>query len=308
MRWCASIMPPALPRCAGCNAADLRLAYRLGDRYRCRTCHDEKAIWQGCSLGWCKNKNQAARCVPLPALAGRDPSTAAQAAVGKLACPACVWAHKCTTLSCLPGCHALEETRHPAEAMSAVHLMAVLHVWVEVWILPRGDRCLLYWVRVVLWRCWGVFAGVLRGHRQTDAASAGRSRRIIQAHVSALKAAGEWPPGDAPVVVLGAGDRDLPRRVRGLKPAEHARLKGFKKTLSRQSNSRGVSWELLNLDPVAAAHANGDLIKTAAEFLTSIGKTPDPARSQPWNADTAAERAFRRSLHTSTAALFHLRP
>ena len=305
---CASIMPPAQPRCAGCNKLGLRLAYPLGDRYRCWTCHDAKAVWQGCSLGWCTNKNQAARCVPLPALAGRDPSTAAQAAVGKLACPACVWAHECTTLSRLPGCHALEETGHPAEAMSAVHLMAGLLVWVEVWILPRGSRCILYWVRIVLWRCWGVFAGVLRGHRRTDAASAGNPRRIIAEHVSALKAAGDWPPGHAPVVVLGAEDRDLPRRVRGLRPEEHARLKGFAETLSRQRNTRGMNWELLNLNPVAAAQANGKLIKTAAEFLASIGRTPDTARSRPWNADTAAERAFRRSLHTSTAALFKLRP
>ena len=119
-----------------------------------------------------------------------------------------------------------------------------------------------------------------------------------------LKAAEHWPRGDAPVVFTGAKDRDLAFK---LKPKDRARVQGFGKTLSRMGgNASGVNWELLNRDPVAAANSNGKLIQRAAEFLESIGRTPDTANARPWNADTAAERAFRHSLHTSKAAAFRL--
>ena len=297
-----STMPPAGQRCAGCNSLEVDLNYPCGDRYRCFNCHDAKALWQTCSLGWCKFKSQPARCKPLPAHAGRTPSTAAQAAVGQHACPACRFAHKCTTLSTLPGTHALEKTSRPAEAMSVVHLLVgFVFIHVEIWIVPWDDWCLLYWVRVVLWRCWGVFAGVLRGPRKTEAKC---RRRLLQEHVKTLKAAEHWPRGDAPVVFTGAKDRDLAFK---LKPKDRARVQGFEKTLSRMGgNASGVNWELLNRDPVAAANSNGKLIQRAAEFLESIGRTPDTANARPWNADTAAERAFRHSLHTSKAAAFRL--
>ena len=119
--------------------------------------------------------------------------------------------------------------------------------------------------------------------------------------VKKLKAEGYWPRGDAPVVFTGAKARDLPRN---LKPRDQARVQGFTKSLTRgHGNASGMDWELLNSNPAAAACT---LIDTAAEFMASIGRTPDTANARPWNADTAEERAFRRSLHTSKAAAFRL--
>ena len=291
-----STMPPAQPRCAGCNSPAVELKYRCGDRYRCRSCTKAKALWQCCALAWCKSP--PACCVPLPALLGRDPSTAQAAAVGVLACPACVFAHECTISAKPSGAHVLEGTRNPAAAMSAVHLMVAMYIHVEVWIIPYRDKCLLYWVRVILWRCWGVFAGVLRGPRYTAAAC---RRPLLEGHVAALKAAKDWPKGDAPIVFTGTVESDLPRT---LKPKDEARVRTFRKSLSRQHAAAGMRWELLNLDPAAAANTNGALIKAAAEFLRSLGIEPDTANARPWDADTPEERAFRRSLHTSKAAAF----
>ena len=297
-----SSMPRALPRCAGCDSFCVALVHVLGDRRRCRQCHKDKAVWQCCSLGWCRPQHQMARCVPLRRVPHGPPTAAMQAAaVGKRACPACVFAFLANTLKVLPGTHPLERTGDPAALMSPVHL-TIVHVEVHIWVLPRRDRCIYYVVRIILWRRFGVFLGVLPGLNHNG------NRHAIGQHITKLKKAKLWPRTDAPVVIIGVeDDRHLPR-VQALTKPERARLKAFGDTLSRQANTRGLDWTALNLTPGAAAHASVPLVQTCAEMLESIGLTtngrPGNGRVRPWNANTDEERAFRRSLHTSTAALF----
>ena len=294
-------MPPAQPRCAGCNSLSAPLLHKLGDRRRCKKCHAAKAVWQCCSLGWCRPQHQLASCVPLRVVPLGRAGAAMQAAVGKLACPACVFAYLANTLRILPAKHPLERTSAPAALMCHVHL-TIVHVEVHIWVLPKRDRCIFYIARIILWRRFGVFLGVLPGPSGCNG-----QRAAIGRHITKLKRQNLWPRTDVPVVVLGVEDRRLPR-VQALTAQERARLKGFKNSLTRKNTMEGIDWPALNLTPGAAAHADVPLVQTCAEFLESIGLTtggrPGNGHVRPWNANTAAEAAFRRSLHTSTATLF----
>ena len=306
-------MPPAQSRCAGCDSRLRDLQYPVPlqpGRYRCRTCANDVALWQYCSLAWCRTA-QPARCRPLVELDGREPSAARLAAMGKYACPACVNAHECTLLSVLPDkLYPLEGSSSAAALMSAVHLQFV-HVEVHVWVLPMQNRCLYYWARVILWRIFGVFLGVLQGPNKSKSNRAA-SRAAIGKHIHKLKQQGRWPRTEVPVVVIGVDDHKLPAKIKGFTKAQRQRLKGFRPSLTRgnalHGATRSLDWTALNLDPAAAAHANVPLVKTCAKMLESIGVTtngrPGNGQRRLWNADTPEERAFRRSLHTSMAVLF----
>ena len=304
-------MPGALRRCAGCNATETQrnLCHVIpggGDQRRCQRCHRSSSLWQTCEIGWCELRATAtqARCVPLRAVAGLPASPARQAAIGKYACPACVFAHICTLHSIMPYRHPLEDTNNPAELLAATHF-AILRNEVHLWIMPKRDRCTYYAARVILWRRFGVLVGILPGMKNSNAYN---NNAAIARHINRLKNANRWPVSDTKVVLVGVKRTAVPV-VQSLSPQQRRRLHGFPKSLTRSSyNLRGMNWDAFNRAPAAADHASVPLVRICAELLRSIdlttGGRPGNGQARVWHGRTQAEGGFRRSLHTSTAALF----
>ena len=307
-------MPRPLPRCAGCNrtstAANLRYLADNGAPC-CRKCHDDHALFQVCELAHCelrRGPGTLAPCKPLSAVAGgRQPSNAHQGAIASAAraCPACFFAHSCTIAPKIEWQHPLRTLPFPATPLAAKQLSARaadMRNEVHLWIMPQRNRCLYHNARVLLWRCFGVIAGLLPGPRGDGHAR--NRRQALGRHIQALKSANLWPTNDAPVALVGL--RGRAPTFAALTPQENARLRCFPDTLSRLYVT-DLRWGSINEDPTANANYATRLGTTCAALLRQVGLTQG---GQPgygpctWDAITEAERAFRFSLHTSTAPIF----
>ena len=304
-------MPPALPRCAGCNKSTVdryRWLGPAGGAYLCRGCDNESARWQVCTLAGCATRAPPthARCPALRAVDGLVASPPRLAALGARACPACVFAHICTLHRKIPEKHALERVNNPAAQLAPVHL--AMQGDIRLWLLPKMDRCLYHVARVVLWRRFSVLAGILPG------GGLGSAPAVAQ-RLATLKQQNRFPGGDAKVVLLGMTPAEV-QHLRAnhlpfLTQQERARLRGFLDPLSRLRTLGGMSWADFNQDPGGAQHANATLVRRLEALLRSIRMTtgghprhPGLNHGHPRRWDDPGDQTFRSSLHTSQATLF----
>ena len=304
-------MPPAGERCYGCNRLAPPALRNLapGGRRRCDTCDRLNARWQVCDLAGCALRRipqQPARCQPVVALPHPRRASALAGAVGFYACFVCFFANKCTLAGKLPFHNALERTRNPSVLLAPVHLQLQVHI--DLWLMPCRDRCIYHIARIILWRLFGVVAGILSGGGHG-------SRSVVARKVNALKGAGEWPQTDAPVVFVGITPSSVSsmaaRGLRALSDAEKGRLHGFRRSLTRMNGATaGLDWARFNEEPGAACHRAVPLVQKLTELLRDIGMTSgghlglNHGHPRTWRGNTDKERAFRRSLHTSAATLF----
>ena len=307
---------PRMQRCSGCNrtstAAQLRY-HPPGLGPRCDSCQRRSAIWQTCTLGGCEDRYTIpptqARCEPVQDIDARRRRDAGPSPPGgTYACPACIFGNTCTFAAVLPYHHV-----GTPKQLQPVHLrmMGEIHLW----LMPIRDRCTYYFARVVLWRRFAVLAGIIAGGGDTNCQAAGRA-------ISRMKQNGQWPCTDAKVVLVGHDPNKVRRMTRPnsralpqLTAQEKGRIHGCPGTLSRQFNIGGLKFEDFQLDPGHERWEAVPLVRKLARLLRDIGMTteghpglnPDlryGLSSCRWNANTQAEEAFRRSLHTSEATLF----
>ena len=305
----------AMQRCCGCNrtanAVELRYHAPAPDfRPRCEACHRRSALWQTCSLAGCETRltlpPTETRCEPVEHIT--PPRRDAGATPGTYGCPACRFANDCTFAAVVPLHHPLEQHKDPPRQMQPVHLamMAEIHLW----LMPIRNRCIYYIARVILWRRFGVLAGIIAGGGDTNHQAAGR-------RISRLKQAGQWPTTEAKVLLVGIAPSHVRAMVRPgsralarLSAQEKGRLRGCRGSLSRQFTIGGLTFADFQRDPGHARWADVPLVNKLAGLLRDIGITtgghPGLNHGLPcrWNANTEAEEAFRRSLHTSAAMLF----
>ena len=118
---------------------------------------------------------------------------------------------------------------------------------VDAWVMPESaELCLLVLARLVLWRRYGVLAGLVRG---AGAVSWSNGTKVVDtgkliAHLEQLRAAAQWPPGREPVLLSGCRKAHVQAVQHGLDglgwPAsEYKRLVPLPLPLSEHGNTRG---------------------------------------------------------------------
>jgi hypothetical protein len=184
---------------------------------------------------------------------------------------------------------------------------------VDVWLVPCTQSCALVFARIVLWRRWGCFAGLLQGPPDgVVTRGGGRHGRTCRADLfgawlGQLRAEGGWPQGDAPVLLTGVPEGKL-AAVRcasqlaswepgGLHldfPVE--RLRAWPGSLSRNVPGAVANWSLADFLARPLEHSCG-LVLSTGSALEAAGVP----RRQPRSWTSAAGLAFRRSLHVPPA-------
>ena len=301
-----------MQRCCGCNrtANAVRLDHRApapDGRPRCEACHVKRRLWQTCTLANCATRFPPieTECEPLEEIDARWRRDAG-ATPGTYACHTCTFANICTFAAVLP-----YQSKHiaPPQQLQAVHLQMMGEI--DLWLMPFRDRCTYYVARVILWRRFAVLAGIIAGSGNTNPQAVGRA-------ISVMKQNGQWPTTDAKVVLVGHDPSKVRRMARPnsrafpqLSVQEKGRIHGCDGSLSRQFSIGGLTFENFQLDPGHARWEAVPLVRKLARLLRDIGMTTGghPGLNHGllpcwWNANTQAEEAFRRSLHTSEAAFF----
>ncbi len=139
--------------------------------------------------------------------------------------------------------------------MAYLELHYELRQYVQLWIMPLTKWCPLLMLRFILWRRWGVLAGILpgpptgvftrsQGVRQCNAVQ-------LALHFRDLVAAGQlWPAGNARVVVTGTRAADLALAIHELPPWDRQRLVPFLETLSELRTTANWSRHDFNQAPL----------------------------------------------------------
>lgn len=154
---------PRRRRCAGCHAlrAEEDLQSGVAGAKCCSGCaHAARRAdtglprWRectGCARGPC-------RCFPLPDSDDSDDSGSESDAFAWL----CTDCRRVDDLRRgVLAISRLGATQVQVDAFLALHLCE--HVHVDIWIVPITPRCILILIRVILWRRFGVLAGVVLG-------------------------------------------------------------------------------------------------------------------------------------------------
>ena len=149
-----------------------------------------------------------------------------------------------------------------------LHLAATEHV--QVYLVPQGPSCLLVLARVILWRKFGVIAGLLpgppagthwysNGARVTDAA-----RLAAHVHATQTAAPPRWPLGTAPVLVTGCR-QPLALTLPG---PELDRVRFFKDTLSEHgANASATAAGMAAGTDLGGARFKRELVDFALELV-----------------------------------------
>lgn len=199
-----------------------------------------------------------------------------------------------------------------ADKVAYLALHYALRADVQIWIVPLTRWCPLLMFRFVLWRRFGILAGILPGPptgvftrlggvRQCDRMALGLHFRGLVANGLApvgIGAAGQtWPSGTAPVVVTGTCAADLGFAKMELPPADRDRLVPFLETLSERRATTGWSRRTFNQSPCAAG-SSCVLVQRAVLVLQAAGL---PHANNP---RTVSENSHRgkvyRALHSGS--------
>ena len=258
-----------MPTCVACHRRNIAAPYAG----RCEPCYRVNARWGVCA------------CAGAPCRLVNN------------RCARCNYAHACMA-GAIPYNGPNEGHVTCAKVLAEAHRAAYNEPeHVDVWLMPVRNRCLYHAARVIMWRRFGVRAGMLAGpnpgtpgpRRRGGAAALGR-------HVQRLVVAGHWAPGDAPIVLLGFGA--VPN-LRRLAAAQRQRLRAFRPSLTRDGgNLAQTPWANGDI-PVG----NGPLVQLCQLLVNQLGlggRVPRPPGAQQ-----GPERRFRRSLHVSPFPAFH---
>jgi hypothetical protein len=184
-------------------------------------------------------------------------------------------------------------------------LLAHANAWVhvDVWLIPLTPWCVLILFRIILWRRFGILAGLLEGTpTAAHVWSHGIRRADVAAlieHLVALWVAAEWPHGSAPILLSGT-DEDNVQKVRaaladrGANAEQCSRLKAFNATFSERGATKGfVTTDFLRA-PTQPRFADCTIVRRARAALAAAGVPQN--RTCKLDADNSAGAAFRRML------------
>ena len=103
--------------------------------------------------------------------------------------------------------HPLENSPDAGARVAAAHLAEPdVCSRVHAWLVPMRPRCTLHAARVAAWRLHGDLLGLLPGCGPAVFGSPAHPRgnpQAVSQHLGGLAARGAFPPGTAPVVLLG---------------------------------------------------------------------------------------------------------
>jgi len=272
--------------CVGCRSRPDACRY-TGPR--CQQCYLHTRQWracEGCGEDGCCQRAAPPRprwlCPACGAEAGRGSADVAIASDGAT-----------------PGQLSLLVDWHLREAPSVA----------TIWLVPCTNRCSLVLARLVLWRRWGCFAGLLRGPPAgVLTRGGGRHGRKCRptpygSWLQQLRTSGGWPAGDAPILLTGVRQEHLEDIRSAAQLASWApgglqmdfpveRLCVWSRSLSRNVPGVLEGWCLADFLANPLAHS--------CEFVLRAGLALDAAgvqRRQPRSLTSATGRGFLRSLH-----------
>ena len=277
--WVARGMAPkAAPLCTGCK----RLPPATGRAGRCQYCYRQKRRWRTC-----------AGC-------GQEAACRAAESAEEWRCGRCQ-----AVLALESGLASRSWGRHIADGDALALYDAHLDEWplVEVWLVPTGKKpCLLAWARLLLWRRWGMLAGLVPGADALKWSHGLRQRNpaALALHFCQLRDAGHWPRGTAPVLLTGwrPGDVVAVRERLGEAgfPQEEAdRLRGVPFSLSENGAIKGLRLAGFVSAPSRPCWTSCDLFQHCRSARVAAS-SPGAGRCQLLSANSAAGGAFRRML------------
>ena len=171
---------------------------------------------------------------------------------------------------------------------------------VDLWVVPLSPWCPLLMLRLVLWRRFGIVAGILVGPPVCtfpwSAGVRGCDREELALHFRELFTVqpGAARPlcstGTTPILVTGCVDADLAESRLEVPLADRARLKAYKDSLSERMSTRGWSRHSFNLDPAGTPECT--LVRRARGALQAAG-LPQVNNLQALSAGGARGAAFR---------------
>lgn len=280
LAWVARGMPPkSAALCSACK----RLPPAAGRAGRCQYCYRKKRRWRTC-----------AGC-------GQEAACRAEESAEEWRCGRCE-----ATMALESGLACRSWGRHTADEDALGLYDAHLEEWllVEVWLVPTGKKpCLLAWARLLLWRRWGVLAGLVRGAAKALTWSHGVRQRdpaALALHFRQLRDAGHWPRGTAPVLLTGWRPGDVAavrERLGEVGFAQHEvdRLRGLPFSLSEHGAIGGLRLAGFVSAPSRPCWTSCDLFKRCRSARVAAS-SPGAGTCQLISANSAAGGAFRRML------------
>lgn len=184
-------------------------------------------------------------------------------------------------------------------ALIALHL--TFRTRVDIWIIALTRYCYLLLVRIVFWRRFGVFAGLLPGApARTFRFSHGArllDARCLANHIVNIWGTGQWPRGTAPILLTGCdrdGFREVIERLSALPLRQRRRLTLCPFTLSEWCSTAGFTLQYFLHAPTAHGIQSCLLLRRVRAALSAAGV--DHMGARQLTEDSAQGRAFRRML------------